>query len=216
MKGREPYDPEDFQFQWEELLLRWSELNEHRFHELGDEKSPKSGVTKDKLQELRRELLREWWALTAEVLFFVVKAEVQGVQDLRPKPLSLLSELARVAEDLGAGISSPLLQDVVKRGRSSFSFDERKCISIALYYLAAVGEGRIEDRSPNKTVRSAFDVSGQTVRDWQARQEEICAGMPGADYTPYRLKEEMLQAGKLYQQNSRSQTAILNRNRLDN
>lgn len=194
-------DPEDIEVYWRELLLRWSKVNALRL----------SAADLDEGEY--RDLIREWWSQSSEILWFLMRASTSAGLHVSPAPASLFAEFARVAEDLGNGVSPPLIGQVSERGRKTYSVNERKEVSIALCYLRAVEEGRIEDRSPNKTVRNAFGVSRSTVKKWEEVREVICAGMPGADYTSEQLVDALKAAGELHKRNGRSQTAILNRGR---
>lgn len=189
-------DPEDIKKEWSDLLHRWSGLNRRRFDQ------------EEITTEEHSALLREWWKTTSKVLWLLVRAENAGNAELTPMPVALLSEVARMAADLGNGRTSPMLQGVTKQGRSTYSLSERRQISTALNYLAAVREGRIVDRSPNKSVRTAFDVSDQTVRDWESRRDEIIEDMPPAPQTEKMLRHELMHAADLYRVNGRGLEAI--------
>lgn len=189
-------DPEDLLIQWRELLLRWTNSNQHRLD---------MGALSEGEQH---EILREWWAITSEVLWLNVRiGHVDGVE-ITPPPLTLLATLAHLAGDLSNGVPSDLLHGMITPGAPRRSAKERLGISWAIRYIDAARQGLISDRSYNKTVRTAYDVSAATVRDWMNRRDEICAGIPKTSLSPDQLRSKMLSAGKLHMTISRSHSAI--------
>jgi len=85
---------------------------------------------------------------------------------LKKIPEDMALEIAYSMKDILAGITPPLFKTHRKRGDKSQSPDDISYIKDAVKYVLWVRAGLISDKSPNKTVREAFEVESRTVRGW--------------------------------------------------
>jgi hypothetical protein len=102
---------------------------------------------------------------------FRVALERGSVPD--PPPLGLLDILADMADTLATGKVPASMQHAASKGAKPATPDEGRLIAIARAYLHAAGDGlvyagvlvTIADKTPIKTVRTAYGVNQRTVHD---------------------------------------------------
>ncbi len=179
-----------------EIRATWSallEAEETAFQKCCDLDHENHEKTKQK-----SEAVRHWWGLANEILWMFTRTRMQYNHELQPFPAFTLGRLANVSEDISNGIIPSFVEDARRgRGRPMFS-GERKHIAYGVLYIEAVRSGEIEDRSPNLTVRRAYNVTARAVQGWMKRREEICLGVPFRQLSPEELKKKMLECGEVY------------------
>lgn len=115
-------------------------------------------LNESKKTKAKSEALREFWAATSRALEMYATNPTRHQIDLTPFPGVLLLRLAKVAEELGNGNVATLVTEAASGGRPR-TVGERHHIAYGIAYLDAVERGQIVDRSPNKTVRKAYNVT---------------------------------------------------------
>ncbi len=139
---------------------------------------------------------KEWWLLVNAILWMQIRTKAQLNHDLYPAPIKMLARMANIAEELSSGLVSTIISDV-SGGRPLWRA-ERHDIAYGVAYIKAVRRGELEDRSPNKTVRQAYDVTARTVQRWMHKEQEISVGAPFKHLSPQQLKVKMLESGSRY------------------
>jgi len=150
----------------------------------------------------KSDVVREWWGLANQMLRLFVRAHDEFGCDLKPIPALLLDRLGSVAEELSNGVI-PEFVEYVRGGGRPRRRGERIDQAVAILYLEAVGRGEIEDRHPNKTVRQAYNVTAQAVRNWVKQRESICLDLGDYRFAAEKLKEMMLESGARYARQGR-------------
>lgn len=106
----------------------------------------------------RKRASRQMWRAAAELL----TAAAHGA----PPPNEICGWVANAINDILAKSYPQELKDIMEIGGVSDNLSLRKAKITAAMYIYACRINFIEDKSPNKTVREAFEVSSQAVRDW--------------------------------------------------
>jgi hypothetical protein len=176
--------------EWDEFLSESERLFRHCC-EL-DRANPENSAEKS-------QAVREWWALTSDILWRYVRTKAQRDVYLEPFPLEVLTRLANLAEDLGGGNVSDFVSHAAIKGKGRpYWRAERHALGYAVLYIQAADQGDIDDPHPRKTVRNTYNVTAQTVRNWLTRRDELCRGCPGKNFTPEKLQKRMEHEGALY------------------
>ncbi len=173
---------------WQELL----DMEESAFRECCKLDSENADKSPEKV-----EAVRVWWSIVNSVLHMFVRTRAQYDFELKPFPAFPLSRLANISEEISNGNIPKFVKDATKQGRPLW-LKEQKHIAFAIFYLEAVGRGEISDKSPNKTVRQAYNVTARAVQKWKKKREEICVGVAHKHLTPEKLTEKMYEYGEIY------------------
>ncbi len=147
---------------------------------------------------------------TPEAIGGMQRAILYALRADGPLPEEIRMDLAFAFEEICAGIFSDLLTPV-KRGGGRERPIAKHMQADAIRYLRWVEDGRIQDRSPTKTVAEAYEVGERTVRNWQTAWGDIptpsinevlgeVADKPGIDYEKlaYLVTRFMKVSGKQY------------------
>lgn len=178
----------EIEHRWE-IILRWHEESFEVCCNLQNDPS----TTKAQ----RREAVREFWGSVTTALRVYVRTQNQLNHHLTPHPDFLLMRLSNVTEELYGGNVPTLVSDAAAPGRTRWRA-ERHDIAYAVFYLEAVKRRDIIDKSPNKTVREAYNVTANAVRAWAKDRDQICADVPIRGFSPAELREKMLECGERY------------------
>jgi len=145
----------------------------------------------------KSEAVREWWCAANAVLWMFTRTRAQFNHELQPFPAFTFGRLANISEELSNGNLPSLVSDAAGTGRKYFLM-ERHHIAYGVLYIEAVKRGEIQDKSPNKTVRQAYNVTAKTVQNWMKRRDEMCVGVPHEHLSPDKLKLKMLECAGVY------------------
>jgi hypothetical protein len=162
-----------------------------------DKSNPKRTVEKS-------EAVRNWHAVACEVVRTFSKVRVQQNYELQPFPWEVMTRLGLILEELSNGTVPTFVADASRQGRPALRPRERRHIAYAVCYLEAAKLGEITDRSPNKTVRRAYNVTPRTVQGWMQRRDEICRGFDFHKLPPRQLEKKMKASGEVYSRIGRS------------
>ncbi len=184
----EPFSLERLKSEWPKLL----ELEEAAFQRNCELDSHGEHVSQEK-----KDAVREWWRLVNGILWMFVRTRAQHNHELQPFPAYTLGRLANIAEEISNGNVPSLISDARKGGRALWRA-ERHHIAYGIAYIEAVREGKIIDKSPNKTVRQAYNVTAKAVQNWMKRRDEFCVGVPFKHLTPSQLQEKMVECAEVY------------------
>jgi hypothetical protein len=132
-------------------------------------------------------------------------------------PVQILSTLAGLSDYLAAGKIPTPIKDAAHEGNARPGPSERRDIGLAVAYHRAATVGvehnsetiKIADKTPVKTIMSAFGVSRTTVQGWNARERPAFLGVNPV--TGEVLVGLMQNAGTRYQTAGRSKNAIKRR-----
>jgi hypothetical protein len=130
--------------------------------------------------ERREALARDWFNAASKLLQMHWRSHAMPDHSgpLEPYPGDAILRLANLAEALASGrLPQPIRDVTAAGGRPERWPGERKDIAIALHYIALAQRGEIKDPRFIVTVCKAFQVDRTTVRDWQAKNEEILRDM---------------------------------------
>ncbi|MEW9922088.1 hypothetical protein AB2B41_20980 [Marimonas sp. MJW-29] len=177
------------------LCEEWTELldqEEAAFQEICrlDAEGPEKSKAKS-------EAVRHWWMAVNAVLWMFTRTRLQYDYELQPFPQYVFARLADISEEISTGIVPKIIEYARIGGRPLYLL-ERHHIAYGVLYIEAVSRGDIADRSPNKTVRTAYNVTAKAVQGWMKRRDEICLGVPFKSLSPEKLKEKMLHCGSVY------------------
>lgn len=145
----------------------------------------------------KAEATRKWWAIANSALWMFVRTRAQYDYELTPFPYLLLGRLANISEELSMGNVPSFVSNTKTKGRAYWRM-ERHHIAYAVLYIEAVKRGEINDHSPNKTVRRAYNVTARAVQKWLKRKAEICVGVPHRGLSSEQLTQKMIECGKVY------------------
>lgn len=151
---------------------------------------------KETHSEVHRLAVQRWWMQASGILWYFARAQAQGTE-VEPAPAVLLGRLANIAEELANGNLPWLVADSADNARKYWRA-ERQDIAYAVFYVEACKAGKIRDRSVNKTVREAYNVTSRTVQRWVADRENICRGVFIGGLSPEELTGEMRTRGERY------------------
>jgi hypothetical protein len=132
-------------------------------------------------------------------------------------PTHILSTLAGFSGYLATGKIPAPIKDAALEGNARPGPSERRDIGLAVAYHRAATVGiehnsetiKIADKTPVKTIMSAFGVSRTTVQGWNARERPAFLGVNPV--TSCVLIGLMQNAGMRYQTAGRSKNAIKRR-----
>lgn len=145
----------------------------------------------------KSDAVRHWWNVVNSALWMFNRTRMQFDYELKPFPMYVLGRLANISEEISNGIIPAFVEDARGNGRP-LHLGERKHIAYGVLYVEAARRGEIDDRSPNKTVRQAYNVTSRAVQGWMKRRDKICVGIPYRHLSPEDLTEKMLECGQVY------------------
>lgn len=178
-----------------QLQLEWSKLLEQE-EKAFTRSCDLDNTTSDK-SDKKSEAVREWWSIANAVLWMFTRTRAQLDHELQPFPAVVFGRLANIAEEISNGIIPTFVDDARKGGRPMYRA-ERHHIAYAVFYIEAAKRGEIEDNSPNKTVRQAYNVTAKAVQGWVRKRDSICVGVPFKNLSPEKLRKKMLECGEIY------------------
>ena len=76
------------------------------------------------------------------------------------------------------------------------------------WFRVVNSRGEISDRSPNKTVRQAFNVTARAVQNWAKDRGRICVDVPHQHLSPEKLRNKMLECGQVYSREGRGAPSV--------
>ena len=141
------------------LMHKWESLLEEE-DELFSRAADLDRVTGEKTNE-KSEIVRQWWGVVNAILWMIVRTKAQHDLDLTPLPAFTLGRLANMAEELSNGNVPSFITDAGSSGRPMWRV-ERHYIAFGILYIEAAKRGEILDKSYNKTVRQAYNVTSHT------------------------------------------------------
>ncbi len=185
---------------WERELALEHELRT-KLYELRQDES-------DAGKKSRGKASREWFAQVHKVLDQWIRTPTETRLPYRP-PDEVLIILCNIADDLSRGLLREPLTDIIEHGRNPMDQVEENDIGYATAYLQAVEDGKINDRSPVKTITDAYGVKRQTAQRWKKKK------VPDAIVELVRdldvLMDKVRSRGKFYRMAGRSSEAIQRR-----
>lgn len=159
-------------------------------------------------KKARRELAREWFAQTSQIMKTCAQESRDGQLRLIP-PVEVFAVFAGLADDLSRGLLREPFTDVTAPGRPPVSAREQQDLGYATAYLQAVERGHIADETPIKTIAEAYGVRRQTVQGWKKLPLPDTARALERD--PQGLISRVSERGEFYRMAGRSALAFLNR-----
>lgn len=152
-----------------------------------------AGTDGDELNSDAKSELRKYWSLAARLILDFVEVSARTGH---AAPISLLSQLGWLLDDLGRGVVDPSIENARSDGGRPVKRSEINEISRALFFLEAVDSGSIACSSPVKTVADAFNVTKQTVRNWRNDHARLTENQQRPH--PNLIEESMRYAGLRY------------------
>ena len=130
-------------------------------------------------------------------------------------PPEMALDLAFTLEALLEGIVPPSVHSLLsRRGAPGVGPVERHDIETALLYIAAAERGMIYDKTPKKTIREMYSVTGRTVRLWSERHKvDLDHWNPhwSNDQRGELIHSKVFKSAERYRKLGRSTNAILKR-----
>jgi hypothetical protein len=160
------------------------------------------------------ETLREWWSSVRDILVFQARDVAEFEAPRWSMPAHILSTLAGFSGYLAVGKIPDPIKYAAAEGNAAPGPSERRDIGLAVAYHRAATVGiehndqiiKVADRTPVKTIMSAFGVGRTTVQRWNAQERPAFLGVNPV--TGEVLTSLMQNAGARYQKAGRSKNAI--------
>ena len=162
-------------------------------------------------REARRKASRLWFAKVSEVM-----NKYAALDSIEPAPKELFAILASIADDLGRGNVSQLINDVKgSSNRNQRTSGEANAVAYATAYIQMSKANRIPDRRHAKTVSDAYGVERQTAQKWgkedlPSQLTEYLASLDDNDLSVW-LRNKISHHGAQYRKGGRSTVAISSR-----